>query len=90
MMTNEEFENFINFQFDSIYKGFLKNSYNTSEYFTGSNKLFGQTQPNLVTYTSIGINNSEQMKFIPLEYKPVENKRIAGVENLKNKMLIGG
>ena len=25
------------------------------------------------------------MKFIPLEYKLVENKRIAGVENLKKK-----
>lgn len=89
MMTNEEFDNFLNFQFDSIYKGFLENSYNTSEYFTGANKLFGQTQPKLVTYASIGIEK-ENMKFIPLDYKPVKNKRIAGVENLKKKMLIGG
>ncbi len=40
-MTETEFENFLNFQFDGIYKQFLENPYNTSEYYNGTNKLLG-------------------------------------------------
>lgn len=88
MMSVEEFDNFINFQFDGIYKGFLENAYETSDYFTGTNKLFGQTEPRMMTYESIGVRNTGNMNFIPLDYKPV--KRLAEVENIKKKMLIGG
>lgn len=88
MMTNEEFDNFLNFQFDGIYKSFVENPYESSEYYTGTNKLFGQKTPVLVTYASIGIK-TENMKFIPLEYK-VETRKIPGIESLKKKMLIGG
>lgn len=87
MMSVEEFDNFINFQFDGIYKGFLENAYETSDYFTGTNKLFGQTEPRMMTYESIGVRNTGNMNFIPLDYKPV--KRLAEVENIKKKMLIG-
>ena len=55
-MTEIEFENFLNFQFDGVYKEFMKNPYNTLEYYTGTNKLFGQENPIMITYESIGVN----------------------------------
>ena len=90
-MSEIEFENFLNFQFDEVYKEFMKNPYNTSEYYTGTNKLFGQENPIMITYESIGVNPTK-LEFIALEYKPHSRKEvlISNVENLEKKMLLGG
>ena len=90
-MTETEFENFLNFQFDGIYKEFMKNPYNTLEYYIGTNKLLGQENPIMVSYESIGVNSIE-LDFIALNYKQspkVEMLKI-NMDNLKKKMLLGG
>ena len=90
-MTDEEFNNFLKWEFEGIYKDFMKNPYGTSDYYTGSYRVIGQKAPKMVTYKSIGIN-TPNLKFIPLEYKnntvQIENK--IDLSGLKNKMLIGG
>lgn len=91
-MEQSESENFFKFQFDGIYKGFLERPYEVSPYFAGRSQLYGQTEPYLITYQSIGIN-AENLKFIPLDYKPTTNRSLGMKENIKklqNKMLIGG
>lgn len=88
-MSETEFDNFMNWEFEKIYKEFMKNPYSVPEYFRGSQPLIGQTKPKLFTYAMIGIRNNEN--FIPLEYnakKETENK--LSYKNLKEKMLIGG
>lgn len=88
-MSETEFDNFMNWEFEKIYKEFMKNPYSVPEYFRGSQPLIGQTKPKLFTYAMIGIGNNEN--FIPLEYnakKETENK--LSYKNLKEKMLIGG
>lgn len=90
-MTDEEFSNFLKWEFDGIYKDFMKNPYGTADYYTGSYRVIGQKIPIMVTYKSIGIN-TPNLKFIPLEYKnntvQIENK--VDLSEIKNKMLIGG
>ena len=90
-MTDEEFNNFLKWEFEGIYKDFMKNPYGSSDYYTGSYRVIGQKAPKMVTYKSIGIN-TPNLKFIPLEYKnntvQIENK--IDLSGLKNKMLIGG
>ena len=90
-MTETEFENFLNFQFDGIYKQFLENPYNTSEYYIGTSKLLGQENPIMVTYESIGVNSIE-LDFIALNYKPSPKVEMlkSNMDNLKKKMLLGG
>ena len=90
-MTETEFDNFINFQFDGIYKQFLENPYNTSEYYIGTSKLLGQENPIMVTYESIGVNSIE-LDFIALNYKssPKVEMLQSTMDNLKKKMLLGG
>lgn len=90
-MSEIEFENFLNFQFDGIYKDFMKNPYITSDYFNGTSQLIGQKTPIMVTYESIGVNPTK-LEFIELEYKLHSKKEvlISNVENLKKKMLLGG
>ena len=88
-MSETEFDNFMNWEFEKIYKEFMKNPYNVPEYFRGSQPLIGQTKPKLFTYAMIGIRNNEN--FIPLEYnmkKETENK--LSYKSLKEKMLVGG
>ena len=89
-MTSEEFDNFLKWEFDGIYKEFIKNPYETNDYYTGSYRVIGQKTPIMVTYKSIGIN-TQNLKFIPLEYKnntvQIENK--VDLSEIKNKMLIG-
>ena len=88
-MSETEFDNFMNWEFEKIYKEFMKNPYTVPEYFRGSQPLIGQTKPKLFTYAMIGIRNNEN--FIPLEYnakKETENK--LSYKSLKEKMLIGG
>ena len=88
-MSETEFDNFMNWEFEKIYKEFMKNPYSVPEYFRGSQPLIGQTKPKLFTYAMIGIRNNEN--FIPLEYnakKETENK--LNYKSLKEKMLIGG
>ena len=90
-MNETEFEKFLDFQFDGVYKEFMKNPYNTSEYYTGTSQLFGQENPIMITYESIGVNPTK-LEFIALEYKPHSRKEvlISNVENLKKKMVLGG
>ena len=48
------------------------------------------TNPKRITYESIGVKNTQNLEFIPLEYKntaQIENK--IDLSELKNKMLIG-
>ena len=87
-MNETEFESFLNFQFDGIYKNFIESPYETSEYFTGTSQIFGQTTPAMITYSSIGIN-SQNLKFIPLNYKSIDNLKKIDMSELKGKMLIG-
>lgn len=90
-MSEIEFENFLNFQFDGVYKEFMKKPYNTSEYYIGTNKLFGQENPIMITYESIGVNPMG-LDFIALNYKssPKVGVLKSNVDNLKKKMLLGG
>lgn len=88
-MSETEFDNFMNWEFEKIYREFMKNPYSVPEYFRGSQPLIGQTKPKLFTYAMIGIRNNEN--FIPLKYnakKETENK--LSYKSLKEKMLIGG
>lgn len=88
-MTSEEFEKFLNWEFDGIYKGFLKNPYETSEYYRGSSQLFGQDKPRLVSYEEIGVN-SKKINYIPLEYKQSDKTKRIDISKIQQKMLIGG
>lgn len=90
-MTETEFEKFLDFQFDGIYKQFLENPYNTLEYYTGTNKLFGQENPIMITYESIGVNPMG-LDFIALNYKssPKVGVLKSNMDNLKKKMVLGG
>lgn len=90
-MNETEFEKFLDFQFDGVYKEFMKNPYNTSEYYTGTSQLFGQENPIMITYESIGLNPMG-LDFIALNYKssPKVGVLKSNVENLKKKMLLGG
>lgn len=90
-MTEIEFEKFLDFQFDGVYKEFMRNPYNTSEYYSGTNKLFGQENPIMITYESIGVNPMG-LDFIALNYKssPKVGVLKSNVENLKKKMVLGG
>jgi hypothetical protein len=90
-MLETEKDNFMNFQFDGIYKGFMERPYEVPLYFVGEHQVFGQTQPVTITYASIGVENTESLNFIPLDYKPV-NRSLEMKENirkLQDKMLIG-
>lgn len=87
-MSEAEFESFLNFQFDGIYRSFIENPYETSEYFKGTSQIFGQTKPTMITYASVGIN-SQNLKFIPLNYKSIDNLKKIDTSELKGKMLIG-
>ena len=89
-MTSEEFDNFLKWEFDGIYKEFIKNPYETNDYYTGNYKIIGQKNPKRITYESIGVKNTQNLEFIPLEYKntaQIENQ--VDMYELKNKMLIG-
>lgn len=88
-MEAKEFDNFLNFQFDGIYKGFIERPYQTSDYYMGTSQLFGQTIPKMVTYKDIGVSNSVELKFVPLGYKPSNNLKKIDFSQLKDK-LIGG
>lgn len=91
MMSVEESDNFFNWQFEGIYKNFMLNPYETVEYYSGTNRIFGQTKPKLITYKSIGVNN-QNLKFIPLEYNYAKNQQIGfntDMKEIKNKMLLG-
>ena len=90
-MSEIEFENFLNFQFDGIYKDFMKNPYITSDYFNGTSQLIGQENPITITYKSIGLNPMG-LDFIALNYKssPKVGVLKSNVDNLKKKMLLGG
>lgn len=90
-MSEIEFENFLNFQFDGIYKNFMKNPYITSDYFNGTSQLIGQENPIMITYESIGVNPTK-LEFIALNYKssPKVGVLKSNVDNLKKKMLLGG
>lgn len=90
-MTEIELEKFLDFQFDGVYKEFMRNPYNTSEYYSGTNKLFGQENPIMITYESIGVNPMG-LDFIALNYKssPKVGVLKSNVENLKKKMVLGG
>ena len=77
-------------EFDRIYKEFIKNPYETNDYYTGNYKIIGQKNPKRITYESIGVKNTQNLEFIPLEYKntaQIENQ--VDLSELKNKMLIG-
>ena len=87
-MSETEFDNFMNWEFEKIYKEFMKNPYSVPEYFRGSQPLIGQTKPKLFTYAMIGIRNNEN--FIPLEYAKKETENKLNYKSLKEKMLIGG
>jgi hypothetical protein len=89
-MKDDEFDNFLKWEFDGIYKEFIKNPYETNDYYTGNYKIIGQKNPTRITYESIGVKNTQNLEFIPLEYKntpQIENK--VDLSELKNKMLIG-
>lgn len=86
-MSNVEFDNFMNFEFEKVYKDFFERPYNVPVYFKGIQPIFGQKEPKLITYSMVGVNNSENMPFIRLEYKRVENKKLSGIENLRKKMM---
>ena len=90
-MSEIEFENFLNFQFDGIYKDFMKNPYITSDYFNGTSQLIGQENPITITYKNIGVNPMG-LDFIALNYKlsPKVGVLKSNVENLKKKMVLGG
>ena len=90
-MNETEFEKFLDFQFDGVYKEFMKNPYNTSEYYTGTSQLFGQENPIMITYESIGVNPMG-LDFIALNYKssPKVGVLKSNMDNLKKKMLLGG
>lgn len=91
-MSEDEMSSFLNFQFNGIYKGFSERPYEVSPYYMGTYEVFGQKIPRLITYESIGIS-TENLKFVPLDYKPATNQSLEMKENIKklqNKMLIGG
>ena len=69
---------------------FLENPYKTKNYYTGTYKIIGQTQPKLVTYASVGVKNTKNLNFIKLEYKPQNEVRAVDFSELREKMLIGG
>ena len=71
-------------------KDFLENPYETKNYYTGTYKIIGQTQPKLVTYASVGVKNTENLDFIKLEYKLQNEVRAVDFSELREKMLIGG
>ena len=91
-MKDDEFDNFLKWEFDDIYKRFCKRPYETSDYYRGTSQLFGQTKPRMISYKEAKIGNTENMNFIRLEYKnitaQIENK--VDLSEIKNKMLIGG
>ena len=91
-MKDDEFDNFLKWEFDDIYKGFCERPYETSDYYRGTSQLFGQIKPRMIGYKEAKIGNTENMNFIRLEYKnitaQIENK--VDLSEIKNKMLIGG
>ena len=91
-MSDKEASNFFDFQFEGIYKDFYNNPYETQDYYRGSYQVFGREKPKMLTYEMIGVKNTGNMNFIPLEYKnntvQIENK--VDLSKIKNKMLIGG
>lgn len=91
-MKDDEFDNFLKWEFDDIYKGFCERPYETSDYYRGTSQLFGQIKPRMISYEEAKIGNTENMNFIRLEYKnitaQIENK--VDLSEIKNKMLIGG
>lgn len=89
-MDKVEFDNFLNFQFDGIYKDFLENPYETKNYYSGTYKIIGQAKLKLITYASVGIKNTKNLNFIKLEYKPQNEVRSVDFSELREKMLIGG
>ena len=90
-MKDDEFDNFLKWEFDDIYKGFCERPYETSDYYRGTSQLFGQIKPRMISYEEAKIGNTENMNFIRLEYKnitaQIENK--VDLSELKNKMLVG-
>lgn len=91
-MKDDEFDSFLKWEFDGIYKGFCEHPYETSDYCRGSSQLLGQTKPRMISYKEAKIGNTENMNFIRLEYKnitaQIENK--VDLSEIKNRMLIGG
>ena len=90
-MSIIEFENFMNWEFEKIYKDFMSRPYSVPGYFRGTQPMFGQKEPRLITYAMVGVGSNESLNFIPLEYnakKETENK--LNYKSLKEKMLIGG
>ena len=47
-----------------------------------------QNKPTMITYASVGIN-SQNLKFIPLNYKSIDDLKKIDMSELKWKMLIG-
>lgn len=88
-MEQKEFDNFINFQFDGIYKGFIERPYATSNYFKGTYEAIGQVEPQKITYENIGVTENKQ-DFIALNYRYEPKNKNIDYKNLKTKMLVGG
>ena len=90
-MSIIEFENFMNWEFEKIYKDFMSRPYSVPGYFRGTQPMFGQKEPKLITYAMVGVRSNESLNFIPLGYKTKkETGNKLDYKSLKKKMLIGG
>ena len=90
-MSIIEFENFMNWEFEKIYKDFMSRPYSVPGYFRGTQPMFGQKEPRLITYAMVGVGSNESLNFIPLGYKTKkETGNKLNYKSLKKKMLIGG